>query len=488
MKNENLQTKVINATKWSAITEIATKIMSPITNMILARIISPEEFGVVATVTMVFSFADMLTEGGFQKYLIQKEFSNKNEKYKNANVAFWSNLTVSMILWIIIIIFRNEIATLVGTPKLGYVLAIACIQLPITSFSSVQMALYRREFEFHTLFKVRIILAIIPIIITIPLGVLGFSYWAFIIAGIASQLINSILLTMMSKWRPKMFFSIAILRDMIKFSTWSLIEALALWVATWVDAFIISSYLSQYELGIYKTGTTMVNTLMTIVVGAITPVLFSALSRLQEDTIEFKNMYLNTQRNVALIILPMGVGIFLYSDLATQIMLGSNWGAASEVIGVWALSSSIMIIFSQFCSEVYRAKGKPKLAFIAQTLYIIILIPICIISANMGFKPLLYMRSWIKLEFVLVNLIIMRILTGISFKIVVKRLLPIIISTSVMYIFGKTLKVIGCGIIWDIISIIICIIIYGGSLLTFSDLRDEFIGIIKKVKNRREFN
>lgn len=488
MKNEKLQTKVINATKWSAITEIATKIMSPITNMILARIISPEEFGVVATVTMVFSFADMLTEGGFQKYLIQKEFSNKNEKYKNANVAFWSNLTVSMILWIIIIIFRNEIATLVGTPKLGYVLAIACIQLPITSFSSVQMALYRREFEFHTLFKVRIILAIIPIIITIPLGVLGFSYWAFIIAGIASQLINSILLTMMSKWRPKMFFSIAILRDMIKFSTWSLIEALALWVATWVDAFIISSYLSQYELGIYKTGTTMVNTLMTIVVGAITPVLFSALSRLQEDTIEFKNMYLNTQRNVALIILPMGVGIFLYSDLATQIMLGSNWGAASEVIGVWALSSSIMIIFSQFCSEVYRAKGKPKLAFIAQTLYIIILIPICIISANMGFKPLLYMRSWIKLEFVLVNLIIMRILTGISFKIVVKRLLPIIISTSVMYIFGKTLKVIGCGIIWDIISIIICIIIYGGSLLTFSDLRDEFIGIIKKVKNRREFN
>ena len=82
MKENNLKNKVVNATKWSTITEIAAKLISPVTNMILARILAPEAFGVVATVTMIISFADMFTDSGFQKYLVQHEFKDENEKYK----------------------------------------------------------------------------------------------------------------------------------------------------------------------------------------------------------------------------------------------------------------------------------------------------------------------------------------------------------------------------------------------------------------------
>ena len=485
MGSNDLQAKVINATKWSTITEIATKIVSPITNMILARIISPEAFGVVATVTMVFSFADMLTEGGFQKYLIQKEFESSNDKYKSATVAFWSNLLISIFLFGIIVIFRNNIAELIGNPQLGNVIAIACIQLPITSFSSVQMALYRREFDFHTLFKVRIILSILPIIITVPLGLIGFSYWSFIIAGITSQLANSILLTKMSKWRPNLYFNINTLKKMFSFSGWSLVESILLWISTWIDVFIIGNLLSQYELGIYKTGTSMVNTLMTIIVGAITPVLFSTLSRLQKNNIEFNKMYLMTQRNVAIFILPMGVGIYLYSNLVTNIMLGEKWSAASETIGIWAITSAIMIVFSQFCSEVYRAKGRPKLSFLAQVLYIVVLCPICIISAKKGFTYFLYSRSWIKLQFVLINLIIMKVITKISFKKVIKNLAPIIISVAIMYLIDIVLQGIGSGLIWDIISIIICVVVYCSSLLLFSDIRMELFLILDKINIKK---
>ncbi|MEG1706766.1 MAG: oligosaccharide flippase family protein, partial [Clostridia bacterium] len=93
--------------------------------MILARIISPEVFGVVATVTMIISFADMITDAGFQKYLVQHDFKDENEKFKNANVAFWTNFGISTILWGCIIIFRKQIAVIVGEPNLGNVIAIA---------------------------------------------------------------------------------------------------------------------------------------------------------------------------------------------------------------------------------------------------------------------------------------------------------------------------------------------------------------------------
>lgn len=82
MDNKGISKKIANATKWSTLTEFAAKIIIPVTNMILARLLTPEAFGVIATVTIIISFADMLTDSGFQKYLIQHEFKDKKRKYK----------------------------------------------------------------------------------------------------------------------------------------------------------------------------------------------------------------------------------------------------------------------------------------------------------------------------------------------------------------------------------------------------------------------
>ena len=81
MNSNNLNKKIGMAAKWSIATEIAAKLISPVSNMILARFLTPEAFGVVATVTMVTSFADMFTDAGFQKYLVQHEFKDKNDQY-----------------------------------------------------------------------------------------------------------------------------------------------------------------------------------------------------------------------------------------------------------------------------------------------------------------------------------------------------------------------------------------------------------------------
>ena len=84
----NINKKVGQATKWSSITEIIAKLISPITNMILARLLVPEAFGVVATITMVISFAEIFTDAGFQKYIIQHEFLDDEALNNSTNVAF----------------------------------------------------------------------------------------------------------------------------------------------------------------------------------------------------------------------------------------------------------------------------------------------------------------------------------------------------------------------------------------------------------------
>jgi len=479
---KNLKSKFVNATKWSTISEIAATLVSPVTNMILARLISPEAFGVIATVTMIMSFAVMFTDAGFQKYLVQHEFKTENEKFNNANVAFWTNLVISIILWLIIIVFCEQIATLVGNPGLGNVIAIASVQLLLTSFSSIQMALYRRDFDFKTIFLARIVSVCIPFAVTIPLALLGLSYWSLVIGNIFMQLSNAVILTFKSKWKPQLFYKIEKLKEMISFSIWSLIEEVSIWFSTWVDMFIIGSTLNQYYLGIYKTSTTMVTALMSLVTASIIPVLFSALSRLQHDDEKFNKIYFSIQRLVSVFVFPLGIGVYLYSDLATAILLGSKWLEASGVVGVWALTSAIMIVFGYFCSEVYRAKGRPKLSFLAQILHLVVLVPTCIISSKYGFWSLVYARSWIRMESIFVHLAIMKFAIGFPVLKTFKNIFPTMTSALVMGVLGYLLQQIGNSMLWSFISIIICTFSYFVVLYLFPSMREEIDGIVKRLK------
>lgn len=485
MNHNNFQDTVISATKWSAITEVVAKFVMPLSNMILARILAPEAFGVVATVTMITSFADMFTDAGFQKYLIQHEFKNEDEKFTYANIAFITNFIVSILLWGIIILMRHEIARLVGNPGLGNVIAIASFQLILTSFSSIQMALFRRNLDFKSLFAVRLLSVCVPFVITLPLGLLGFSYWSIIIGNIFTHLSNAVILTVKSKWKPKKSCDYKILKKMLSFSIWTLIESISIWLTTWVDTFIIGSLLSQYYLGLYKTSTSMVNALMAIITSSTTTVLFSTLSRLQNDDSKFNYVFLKFQRLVSILIFPLGIGVYLYRDLATQIILGNQWKEASEIIGVWALTSSIMIVFGYYSSEVYRAKGRPKLSFIAQILHLIFLVPACIISSRYGFWTLIYTRSWIRMQFVIVHLIIMNFIIGIPVVKIIENVLPTGISSIAMGLFGYYLQNLNSGLMWTIFSIIMCIIFYFGLLCLFPNLRREIMTLLRRLTPKK---
>jgi O-antigen/teichoic acid export membrane protein len=485
VNNDELNNKVVHATKWSSISEIAAKIISPVTNMILARILAPEAFGVVATVTMVTSFADMFTDSGFQKYLIQHEFTDDDEKYRYANVAFGTNLSISILLLIIIAVFRAPIAVMVGNPGLGDVIAIACLQLILTSFSSIQIALHRRDFDFKTLFWVRIVGVCLPFVVTIPLSLIGFGYWALIIGMICVKLSNAIILTVKSKWKPKWFFDFKILKKMFSFSMWSLIESVSIWLTSWIDIFIIGSVLNEYYLGLYKTSITMVNALMVLVTSSIQPVLFSALSRLQDDDASFNRMYFRVQKVVSIFIFPLGAGVFLYSDLATKVMLGSQWAEASGIIATWSLTSAIVIVFGHFCGEVYRAKGKPKVSLLAQMMHLIVLAPVCVIFSKYGFWPLVYARSWIRIEAVLVHFIIMKCIIKFPIASTFKNVAIPAASTLAMSVLAYLLRQVSGGIAWDIASILICACVYLGLLYLFPSTRQELSGIIKRIKPRR---
>lgn len=472
---------LIYATKWSTITEIAAKLVAPISNMILARLLTPEAFGIVATATMVFSFADMFTDSGFQKYLIQHEFINDDNREHSTTVAFWTNMILSLLFWFVISIFSDQIAVLVGNPGLGKVIIVACMSLPLTSFSSIQMALYRRDFDFKTLFFVRMIAVVIPLVVTVPLAFATRSYWAIIIGTLCGNLSNAIVLTVRSSWKPRLYYNLGVLKEMLSFSIWSLIEAITVWLTNYIGVFVVGAYLSTYYLGVYKTSMNTVNQIMTLITSATASVLFSALSREQFNKKAFESTFFAFQRNVGLFLLPMGVGMLCYRRLITQILLGNQWKEAAGFIGLWGFVNSIKIILSNYCSEAYRAMGKPKVSVLAQASQLCFLVPMLLYGASKNFETLYVMRCLVSTELILINLVITNFVLHISAKKMITNVLPEMIAACLMGGLAIFLQSFSESIIWEFISIVLCTVYYFAVILLIPQSRRTFLPIIKNV-------
>lgn len=479
---ESLNTKVKTATKWSAITEIAAKLVTPITSMVLARLLTPEAFGVVTTLTMVITFAELFTDAGFQKYLIQHEFKDDKDREQSTTVAFWSNLVMSLLFWGIIAIFNALLAAMVGNPGLGHVLIVACASIPLAAFSSIQMALFKRDFDFKTLFRVRIVSTLIPLLVTVPLAFWLRSYWALVIGTLTVNLVNAILLTVFSKWKPRFYFSFAKLKEMLSFSIWSMIEAISVWLTSYVDVFIVGTMLSQYYLGLYKTSSTLVGQIMGLITAITTPILFSALSRLQNDEKEFHTLFFRFQKLVGLLVIPLGVGIFLFSDLATELILGSQWSEASGFVGLWGLTSSVVIVLSHYSSEVYRAKGKPKLSVLSQILHIAFLWPTVIIAVKYGFETLYISRSLVRLTGIVINLIILRIAVKMPIGKMITNVLPACIAAVCMLL---VLLLPATNSLWiNIVYATVAAAIYFVVVMFFPEERKTLLNLPKLIRNK----
>lgn len=478
--------KIANASRWSACAEIMAKIVAPIVNVVLARLLNPAIFGVVASITIITSFADIFTDAGFQRYIIQHEFNNDSELEKYTNVAFWSNFTLSILIYAFIFLLRKKLAKLVGCPEAYQGIAIAALAVICTSFSSTTIARYRRSLEFKPLFFSRMISAFIPLVITVPLAAILRSYWAMVIGTLSQQIFLAVFLIVKSDWKPKLYYSFTILKRMISFSLWNLLESLSIWFAGQANVFIVANTLNTYYLGLYKTAMSTVNSYMAVITASVTPVLFSVLSRYQNEKELFDDTFHKFQKIISIIVLPMGAGLLLYREFAVYILLGSQWLEISFFLGIWAFMSSLTITYSNVASEVYRSRGMPKISFFLQIIYMCLYIPAIIFSVKMGFTELCIVSTLIRFIPIIMDQIALKHYFGISAFRSLKNTIPSIVSALIMGCIAICLQNVADSLVWNIISILICIFVYVTISLLFPSNRRvaQMIPLIGKYIKR----
>ena len=151
--------------------------------------------------------------------------------------------------------------------------------------------------------------------------------------NIAGSCVLALWLTAKSKWKPRLLFDFSQLKGMLSYGVWVLFESVATWVNTWAGPFVIGTLMDSWSVGLYKTSMSVSASVVGIFTAALLPVIFSSLSKLQNDDSAFEKAFLKMQRWLSILLIPIAVGAFVYRHAFVLIVLGSQW-TGPRVLGV----------------------------------------------------------------------------------------------------------------------------------------------------------
>jgi PST family polysaccharide transporter len=466
--------------------EIVGKLVTPFTNMALARLLAPDQFGVITTVTMISSLALMLTDIGFSSYIFQHVFKSKEELRKTADSAFTYNLILCIVIYLLLVIFANPLADLTGSPGLGPVVTVSGLSVLFGAFKSVQSAFINRDIDFKTPFISRLISTLLQPAVAIPLAILLQNYWAIAISHQAVSLMSAIVIFARCKWKPKLNFSLTWLKPMLSFSAWSFLGKIIAWASNNADIFIIGLFLTDYYLGLYNRG---INTGLQVLSIFATPMISlyaTAVTRLNTSLDDMFSAVLKFQRLASFILIPMAVGIFIYPEFITRIFLSWEWLEAAPLLAVNALYGTLNVLLFRPASRAIYSRGHLAITSIISGVTLIVTVITLLIFTPMGFLPMCYAITAVRAVTCLIPLVIAKVKFNFSPLKQILQMIPAAICTAAMAVLAYLLRSAGNSDAWNFTSIGICAVVYFALLALFPAFRYELKGLLQSRKRNKE--
>lgn len=377
-----MRNKIFTATLWSLFSEIIAKVIGPLGFLVLTRILSPKDFGVVAVATTILGFVFIISDLGIGKVLIQEK-GNDEYLLKINNIGFWINTALGSLLCILMMIFSSELAFFFGNLESSMVIRVMAIQVLFNSLSSVQISNKKKSLDFKFLFNLRLITVGTPFLISIPIAFAGGGYWAIVWGQVAGTFLSALALWINSKWKPSFRFNLGMCKHIFAKSIWNSLDQIFVWLPLGVDTYLISKYMSSSELGIYSTSRTLFSTAISLSLGAIMPVMFSVYSKLNTNDLLLKKTILSSQKSIFFISCFIGTGVYIFRELIEQILFNDKWIGISGIFGIIFLLTGFEY-FSSALVEGLRSKGFFRITAINTIVVSLISIPVLFFSVEFG--------------------------------------------------------------------------------------------------------
>lgn len=318
---DNTRTKVLSNLIWRMMERFGAHGVTFIVEIVLARLLDPKVFGVLALVTVFTAILQVFVDSGLGNALIQK----KNADDLDFSSVFFFNIATCIFLYITIYFSAPFIAHYYEMEELVPIIRVMSVVIVISGVKNVQQAYVSKNLMFKKFFFSTLGGTIGAAVVGIAMAYLGYGIWALVFQNIFNQAIDTLILWMTIKWRPKFVFSWTRLKTLLKYGWKLLMSSLLEVLANNIRALVIGKLYTADQLAFYNRGQQFPQLIVANINSAIDSVLFPVLSNAQDDLVKVKRITRRAIKTSAYIMWPCMVGIAVCAEPLVELLLTAKW-------------------------------------------------------------------------------------------------------------------------------------------------------------------
>lgn len=426
MELQNLSLRMRTAVSWQFLSKGINTSLQMATSIVLARLLMPADFGVVAMAAMVTGLAGAFQDLGLGQALVQRQ----QIREEHTQSAFWGTLVMALLLYGGVFLTSPHIGAYFSEPRMVPVLRVSALSFLVSPFAVVPTSLLQRDLDFKTSCFAGLASSLSYGMVGITMALLGYGYWALVFAGLIGGVMSTTALSILTRYRPPLLPSFRGIGDLYGFGVGVTGVGLLSHLAAQIDYFVIGRRLDAGALGLYTKAFSLVMMPVSTVTRTMYPVLFPVFSALQNDMPRFRSAYGRTLTYLALVCFPFLSLLAVSAPELIPVVLGKQWSEAILPTQIMALIGVQMLIGNPAGAAI-KAVGKVYLEWWMQLARIALLGPSVWFAARWGIEGVAWAVLLVYVALLPLTILFVRSCIGFGFRSTGRALqVPVLLGVS----------------------------------------------------------
>lgn len=425
-ENNSLKEKVFSGFVWGFGERILAQLVSFIVSVVLARMLLPSEYGIIAMVLVFINIANVFAIGGFGEALVQK----KEPTEADYNTIFYYTLTVSAIVYILLFFIAPFIARFYKTEQMVWVLRVLALKIVISSVSTVQHAYVQKHMMFKKFFFSTLGGTLISGIVGIVFAYMGFGVWALVAQYLSNSLIDMCVLFFTVPWRPKLIFSMESARSLMPLGWRFLGTDLVNAVYNELRSLVIGKKYTSADLAFYNRGDKIPSLAISNIDSTIGSVVFPAMTTAKSPE-EMKRIGRRSIMTTSYLIFPLMIGMMITAPSIVRVLYTDKWSEMvvyMQILCIYWMTQPIQTTNWQ----ILKAMGRGDLCLKLEILKKLIGTALIIGSMMIGVKAVAVSAALHGIIGMIINIVPNKKLIGYSLKEQMRDIFPAAMAAAVM--------------------------------------------------------
>jgi O-antigen/teichoic acid export membrane protein len=373
--------QAIRGAFWIFIDAAGGQVFSLLAFLVLARLLAPKDYGVIALGLSILAIPTVLLNQGFGDALIRRE----DLRNAHINAAFWANLSLSVVFVVFAEASAGLLADLTGEPLVEPTIRWMAPCLMATAAGSIAANLYRRRLSYST-FALRTFVATVSgALVGVGMALLGFGVWSLVASQIVQQVVGLLVMWAGLGWKPQMTFSTEAFMDLYHFSLRVMMGNAVRFATEKLDSVIVGAALGPTFLGYYYMAQRLLMTVSFVTISISENLMLPALSRMQSDESRLAQTFVSMIVAGAMLWVPLIVGLGLIAPHLIPLMFGHKWDPAIPIVVIFCVAA-IPHVLSRSTGQALLAIGKPTLNVLLNVLHFAIMVTSFLIGVQFGIE------------------------------------------------------------------------------------------------------